>query len=96
MINNDLLVDILQDRGYDARSAKLVAPELMSLTEPLNEYLDIWLGDEHEMKDYSIEGCSVLTLMEDRGMTYPAALLTLDWLIKEPDFAKESLARGLK
>lgn len=27
-------------------------------------------------------------------MTYPAALLTIDWLIKEPEKAKKSLEKG--
>jgi hypothetical protein len=29
--------------------------------------------------------------MEKQRMTYPAALLTIDWLIKEPNKAKEAL-----
>jgi hypothetical protein len=29
-------------------------------------------------------------------MKYPAALLTMDWLLKEPQKAKESLRRGLR
>ena len=30
------------------------------------------------------------------GMTYPAALLTMDWLIKEPEKAIESINRGIR
>jgi len=29
-------------------------------------------------------------------MTYPAALLTMDWLIKEPEQALKSLEKGIK
>jgi len=29
-------------------------------------------------------------------MTYPAALLTIDWLIKEPERAMRSINRGIK
>ena len=29
-------------------------------------------------------------------MTYPAALLTIDWLIKEPENAIRSINRGIK
>jgi hypothetical protein len=29
--------------------------------------------------------------MKERSMTYPAALLTIDWIIKEPDKALKSL-----
>ena len=34
--------------------------------------------------------------MEERGMAYPAALLTMDWLIKEPKKAIESLNGKIK
>ena len=73
---------ILIDRGYNERNAKLVAHELTLLSAPLQPLLSQWLDNEQHM--------------QKRGMTYPAALLTIDWLLKEPEEAKLSLSRGIK
>jgi len=87
---------ILIDRGYNERNAKLVAHELTLLAAPLQPLLSQWLDNEQHMEDYKSEGYTITGLMQKRGMTYPAALLTIDWLLKEPEEAKLSLSRGIK
>jgi hypothetical protein len=87
---------ILIDRGYNERNAKLVAHELTLLSAPLQPLLSQWLDNEQHMEDYKAEGYTITGLMQKRGMTYPAALLTIDWLLKEPEEAKLSLSRGIK
>lgn len=87
---------ILIDRGYNERNAKLVAHELTLLSAPLQPLLSQWLDNEQHMENYEVEGYTITGLMQKRGMTYPAALLTIDWLLKEPEEAKLSLSRGIK
>ena len=87
---------ILIDRGYNERNAKLVAHELTLLSAALQPLITKWLDDEQCMEDFEAEGYSISGLMQKRGMTYPAALLTIDWLLKEPEKAKLSLSRGIK
>lgn len=87
---------ILIDRGYNERNATLVAQELTRLATPLQPLITKWLENEHVREDYEAEGFSISALMQKRGMTYPAALLTIDWLLKEPKEAKLSLSRGIK
>ena len=87
---------ILIDRGYNERNAELVAQELTQLVTPLQPLITKWLDDEQCVADYEAEGFSISALMQKRGMTYPAALLTIDWLLKEPEKAKQSLTRGIK
>lgn len=87
---------ILIDRGYNERNAKLVAHELTLLSAPLQPLLSQWLDNEQHMEDYKAEDYTITGLMQKRGMTYPAALLTIDWLLKEPEEAKLSLSRGIK
>ena len=60
-----------------------------------NEYLVDWI-EKGICKNFVSEGYSITDFMEKRKMKYPAALLTMDWLIKEPERAKESLKRGLR
>lgn len=90
------IIQILVDRGYGERDAKLVAHELTLLEAPLRPLIEKWLDNEHQMEDYEVEGLSVKSLMLRRRMNYPAALLTIDWLLKEPEEAKRSLSRGIK
>lgn len=95
-MERDYIYNVLLRRGYDEKSAQLVAVELMDLSQPLDAYLVKWMQDESDMQDYSLHGYSIKRLMEERNMAYPAALLTIDWLIKEPNAAIASLKRGIK
>lgn len=90
------IINILEQRGYDSRSAKLVAGELLHLSNPLNKLFEEWVEMESCKKDFSSNGYSLFSLMKKRDMTYPAALLTMDWLIKDPSSALNSLKRGIK
>lgn len=84
------------ERGYNAYSAQLVAEDLSKLSEPLSEHLINWLDDESYSKDFVANGYSMSWLQSERQMNYPAALLTMDWLIREPEKAIESLKRKIK
>lgn len=95
-MNTKDLIELLLERGYDGRSAQLVASELLQLCEPLLPLFESWLSDTDCQKDYCAEGYSISSLMKERNMTYPAALLTMDWIIKEPQNALRSLKRGIK
>ncbi len=90
------IIKVLESRDYDSRSANLVAPELLSLSSPLKGLFNKWLDDSSINQDYSCHGYSIVELMKERNMSYPAALLTIDWLIKEPNMAIKSLRRGIK
>lgn len=95
-MEKDYIYNVLLGRDYDEKSAQLVAVDLIDLSQPLDAYLAKWMQDESDMQDYSLHGYSIKQLMEERNMTYPAALLTLDWVMKEPDAAVASLKRGIK
>lgn len=95
-MEKDYIYNVLLGRGYDEKSSQLVATELMTLKKPLDAYLGKWMQNESDISDYDAYGYSIKQLMEERNMTYPAALLTMDWLIKEPDAAIASLKRGIK
>lgn len=95
-MEKDYIYNVLLERGYDEKSAQLVATELMTVNTPLDTYLEKWMQSESDITDCDAYGYSIKQLMEERNMTYPAALLTMDWLMKEPDAAVVSLKRGIK
>ena len=82
---------ILCNRNYSDMTAALVAKELMKIEDDLKPLLQSWLQDDSNNQDYFIAGYSISQLQKERGMTYPAAILTIDWLMKDPDKAKVSL-----
>lgn len=90
------IIILLMEKGYSERNAKIVAHELMQLAEPLKPLLQSWLSNENNTPNYEVHDYSIYGLMQQRRMNYPAALLTIDWLIKEPTKAKQSLTRGIK
>ena len=92
----ELVYKTLLERGYDEKAARMVLPDLLGLSEPLKSLLKAWLENEKQQSDYAIAGFSVSEMQKERGMNYPAALLTIDWLIKEPENAKKSLTKGLR
>lgn len=92
MIDINCILEKLQGIGYNPKTADIVANELMKVSPKLLSCVNEWLsGDE---VDHECNGYSIKSLMDSRQMTYPAALLTIDWLIKEPEKAKKSLEKG--
>ncbi len=89
----DRIYQTLLDEGYSSKSANLVLDDLMLLSSPLDTFLEEWLLNR-SISDYESNGYSISQLQRDRNMTYPAALLTMDWLIKEPEIAIRSLSRS--
>lgn len=94
METKDIIRKLVENR-YPEKQAPLVAEELMHLDARLTALLKAWVEDSRET-DFEVEGYSVRGLMEKLRMTYPAALLTIDWLIKEPAVAKEAICNGIK
>ena len=88
--------EILMQRGYTQRHASLVAEEMVNIAPQLQQYLEAWLMDKSYNENYEVGEYSLKRLQEERRMNYPAALLTMDWLIKEPEAALRSLNRGIK
>ena len=87
--------DILIERGYPQKQAISIASDLQAIDPALQNGLQSWLADQTET-DFLIEGFKLSDLTQKFDMTYPAALLTMDWLIKEPELAKKSIQRGIR
>lgn len=92
----EAIKNILIERGYPEKPAILVAEKLANISPSLKPALDAWLKDGMET-DESAEGFSTSSLMsKQKGMTYPAALLSIDWLLREPQKAKPIIEKGIK
>lgn len=86
---------VLLERGYTDKQANTVINDLLAMDESLKEGFSLWMKSEKET-DYTIKGITLSELKKKFGMTYPAALLTMDWVIKEPEKAIESINQGIR
>lgn len=87
--------EVLLERGYTDKQTNAVINDLLAIDESLKEGFSLWIESEKET-DYTIKGITLSDLKKKFGMTYPAALLTMDWVIKEPEKAIESINRGIR
>ncbi len=94
-MNKDEIVQALQKHQYNQIQADGVANELSQIDSQLIPLLEKWIQDDTET-DYAVEGFSILEFMSLYNMAYPAALLTIDWLIKDPQTATTAIKKGIK
>lgn len=77
---------LIRELGYSEYVAELTANDLMNLKPELKGALTDWLDDRAE-KVISICGISTKNLTEDKEMTYPSALVSLNWILMDPEKA---------
>lgn len=87
---------IMERMHCTAEDAAQIAKDLTALDEQLKPVLTAWVenGPVDCNKEYN--GYSLNSLMKGFGMQFTGALLTLDWLIKEPKAASAALAYGIR
>lgn len=89
----ELMQRLNSEFGYSASGAKLIADQLVTFTPELHAAFDKWWRD-NKLPTIEVEDYSLQLLMERHNQNPIAAFLTLSWLIKEPDRAKDALRRG--
>lgn len=82
--------EVLINRGYSEKLAKIVADELINIDSHLNQELNLWLVNEEET-DVVYRDISLKDLQSRFKLTYPAALLSMDWIYKEPEIALSAM-----
>lgn len=88
--------NILIERGYPENAATVVSRKLSNLSGQLRDAASSWLDSGSEPV-VSSHGYSTKSLMERfPGMKYPAALLTIDWLERDPEKAKSIIEKGIR
>ena len=88
------LINYLREHDqYSDKGAEVAADMFFQAHEQIQEayisFIETGLLPETEIEGYTVE-----QLMTEHKMKPLAAFLTLDWLIRFPDEAKKSLAKG--
>lgn len=80
---------------YTNAEADMLKNVLENLQPPLQPLLERWANEGIDADDTLFHGYSIDRLKEG-GMNFIAALLTLDWLIREPEQALAAFREGVK
>ena len=91
----DLIQSTLIKGGYPEKQAFAVAKDLMAVALPLQPLLQSWISEGTET-DFTADRFSILELKKRFNMTYPAALLSIDWVLKDPEIAVRAISRGIR
>lgn len=94
-MNKETIVNKLMANQYSEKQATRVAEDLLLIDDKLYSLLEKWIATTKET-DITVEGFSLIELKNKYQMTYPAALLTIDWLIKDPNIAVDAINQGIE
>jgi len=89
----DLIPRLQSEYKYPSKGAQTIAEKLV-MCQPAIKIVFLKWWRTGEFTPLEIEGYTWKYLMEKQSMNPIAALLTLDWLLREPDKAKKSLHKG--
>ena len=96
MDKNNVTKILVEREGYTEKRAILLASECQNISKELRPLFEKWLYDASAKDDFTTHGYSLLDMMQQRGMHYLAALLDMDWLLKEPEKAKPVIDSFMK
>lgn len=90
----ELIPRLGEEFGYPSVGAQMVAADLRACSPLIRAAFWQWWKRGVLDLGLQVEGYTLKRLAEEHGMNPIAAFLTLDWLVKEPEAALASLARG--
>jgi hypothetical protein len=73
---------LIEDLSYTEYIARVTAEDLLSIDERLMDGLNTWV-ESGIMKNYSVQSFSTDDFVLRKGFTYPAALIAIDWLLRD-------------
>jgi len=85
---------LIDEYSYSDHVASVTADDLLKILPQLQPALQAWT-DNRTITNVEVEGFSINQLMA-RDYTFPSALISLHWLLTEPDVAKAELRDELR
>lgn len=86
----------MERMGFDEAAAQLLEKDLSNVCDQLKPLVQRWLETGADDDDTMYEGYSLNSLKQTYDMYFTGAVLTLDWLIREPEKAKAAIRYGIK
>ncbi|MCR5024065.1 MAG: hypothetical protein K6A90_07010 [Lachnospiraceae bacterium] len=95
MMRMTIIEKIIKKNHCSKTDAAEIADGVRWLDDKLKPIFDAWINDK-PYTDISISGYSIESLINDYDMEFTGALLTLDWICKDPNMAISALRSGIK
>jgi hypothetical protein len=93
MKKDELIPRLISEFNYPQSGAEIVAEKIIKSSPIVQKaFNEFW--ESGTIPEIEIEGYTIASLSNAHGMKPIAALLTLDWLIRDPASAKKSLEKG--
>lgn len=89
------IVNYLEAQGVPKDQTEELAQMLKKVNPVLYNAFRAYVKEGTEL-DLCIEGYTCQGLMKELGLSITGALLTMDWLIREPENAKKAIEEGIK
>ena len=91
MMNNEKLRELLVEK-YDYKNSQVdgIVEKIGRFSPKVAAAFENWL-DTGKTDDTEVEGYTADAILKKKPMKIVAAYLTLDWLEREPEMAKETL-----
>ena len=86
---------IIERLNCDEKTAERLEAKLNGISDELKPILSAWLESGVETSELEFNGYSINSLMKKDGVKFTGALLTLDWLIRDPEKAAEIIGKGI-
>jgi len=86
--------EFLKKIGYPEGIGKKLATDLDTLSPELKPLWQAYMENNEDQRDFSVGDFSIRKLVEKDGMNYVAAILTIDWFIKEPQAALDGYRKA--
>lgn len=90
-----VLVNYLESHGIDSVYSHEMAQKIEKANKKIYNAVIDYI-EKGIKPTISVEGYSCKQLMQQFNMSVIAALLTLDWLLREPELAKQAILDGIK
>ena len=87
--------EILVEEKYPEFMIEKTADKIESFSPVVAKAFHVWC-ESKEHSNIVVEGFSFKDLISKWGMNPIGAFITLDWLMREPEKAKEALNKGVK
>jgi hypothetical protein len=90
----DIISRLVSGYGYSEHEAQQVAADLDTAAPAIQQAFEHWWKTGEVRLDTEVQGYTPQRLMDEYHFTPPNALLTMDWLLREPQQALSLLREG--
>ena len=89
------IIRILKEEGYPDFMLEKTTDKIEAFSSVVQKAFEEWCNNKQQ-PNIVVEGFAFTDLLTQWGMKPIGAFITLDWLLREPESAKNALRKGIK